>query len=93
MKAESFKNQHGDWTNQGNPSLSRHQTQNLWWQKLIALIALVNLFLVIFNLSYLPLRDIYLRYTPVLTQVYDPVKGIKPHPDTEAYLQTVTRLE
>ena len=68
-------------------------TQNVWWQKLMALIAVVNLLLVTFNLSYLPLRDIYLHYTPVITKIYDPVKGIEPHPDTEAYLQTVDRLK
>lgn len=68
-------------------------TQNVWWQKLMALIAVVNLLLVTFNLSYLPLRDIYLHYTPVIIKIYDPVKGIEPHPDTEAYLQTVDRLK
>ncbi|MEL6440988.1 MAG: hypothetical protein AAFQ80_17245 [Cyanobacteria bacterium J06621_8] len=74
-------------------SVTHNQARSLWWQKLIAMIALVNLFLVIFNLSYLPLRDIYLRYTPAITQVYDPLKGIEPHPDTEAYLATVAGLE
>lgn len=65
--------------------------QNSWWQKLLALFALINLLLVFFNLSYLPLRDTYLRYTPSIVKLYDPVKGIEPHPDTEAYLQTVDR--
>ena len=64
---------------------------NSWWQKLLALFALINLLLVFFNLSYLPLRDTYLRYTPSIVELYDPVKGIEPHPDTEAYLQTVDR--
>lgn len=68
---------------------SEKMTRNGWGQKLLALFALINLLLVIFNLSYLPLRDTYLRYTPSLVRVYDPVKGIEPHPDTEAYLQTV----
>ena len=68
-------------------------TQNVWWQKIMALIAVINLLLVTFNLSYLPLRDTYLRYTPVITRVYDQIKGIEPHPDTEAYLQTVNQLK
>ena len=66
---------------------------NTWWQKIIALIAVINLCLVLFNLSYLPFRDIYLRYTPVLIRIYDPVKGIEPHPDTETYLDTVGQLK
>ena len=66
--------------------------QNSWGQKFIALIALVNLLLVLFNLSYLPLRDVYYNHTPYLVRIYDPVKAIKPHPDTTAYLQTSDRL-
>ena len=63
-----------------------------WQSRIIALIALINLILVSFNLSYLPLRDIYFSHTPWLTKVYDPVKGVEPHPDTEAYLNTSDRL-
>lgn len=68
------------------------QARNNWWSRLIALIAVINLILVSFNLSYLSLRDIYFRHTPWLVRVYDPVKGIEPHPDTETYLQTSDRL-
>ncbi len=46
---------------------SGNQARYLWWQKLIALIALINLALVFYNLSYLPLRDVYLRYTPLVS--------------------------
>ncbi len=74
-----------------NPT--QNQTGYIWWQKLLALIALINLILVLCHLSYLPLRDIYLRYTPLLVRIYDPVKGIEPHPDTEAYLQTVALIK
>ena len=63
------------------------------WRKLIALIGLINLIIVTFNLSYLPLRDIYFNRAPLIVEIYDPVKGIEPHPDTEAYLQTATRLQ
>ena len=63
-----------------------------WGQKLIAGIALINLILVLFNLSYLPLRDIYFNHIPAIVSIYDPVKAIEPHPDTEAYLQTSDRL-
>ena len=64
-----------------------------WQSRLIALVAVINLILVSFDLSYLTFRDIYLDPLPVLVKIYDPVKGIEPHPDTEAYLQTSDRLE
>lgn len=64
-----------------------------WWEKVIAIVALINLLLALFNLTYVPLRDFYWRYVPDLVQTYDPVKGIEPHPTTQAYLTTVDRLE
>ena len=72
------------------------QTKNRhlgWWSRLVALIALINLILVLFNFSYLSLRDIYSSHTPLLVRIYDPVKGIEPHPDTEAYLNKSDRLQ
>ena len=63
-----------------------------WWSKLVALIALVNLGLGLFNLSYISLRDTYLQELPMLVSLYDPVKGIEPHPDTQHYLQRVDDL-
>jgi hypothetical protein len=62
------------------------------WLKLVAIIALINLLLVFFNLSYIPLRDVYLHEIPQLVTLYDPVKSIEPHPETERYLQTATVL-
>ena len=67
--------------------------QDSWGQKIIAALALINLILVLFNLSYLPLRDIYFNHAPLLTRVYDSVKAIEPHPDTVSYLQTSDRLK
>ena len=64
---------------------------NNWWQKFIAAIALINLILVLFNFSYLRFRDFYLHNVPVLVDIYDPIKAIEPHPDTEKYLQTSDR--
>lgn len=64
-----------------------------WWEKLIALVAIINLLLALFNLTYIPLRDYYLYQFPQLVQAYDPVKGIEPHPETEEYLQTVDQLK
>ena len=63
-----------------------------WWDKIVAIIAVANLLLVLFNLSYIPLRDIYLRHLPAVLTLYDPLKSIEPHPDTQRYLNTVEQL-
>jgi hypothetical protein len=67
-----------------------------WLKKLealIALIALANLGLVLFDISYIRFRDLYFRYLPQLTQRYDWVKGIEPHRDTDQYLTEVDWLK
>jgi hypothetical protein len=64
-----------------------------WLERLIAIIALVNLGLVLFDLSYLSGRDLYLRTLPTLTRVYDRIKGIQPHSETEYYLSRTDTLE
>lgn len=53
---------------------------------------LVNLALVLFNLTYVPLRQIYSWYLPAIVRLYDPVKGIEPHPVTERYLADIEKL-
>ncbi|MEL6460422.1 MAG: hypothetical protein AAFQ91_19560 [Cyanobacteria bacterium J06621_15] len=63
-----------------------------WWNNLIAVIAVINLLLVLFDFSYIPLRDVYLKYIPAIT-IYDSVKSIEPHPVTQRYLNTVDLLE
>jgi hypothetical protein len=72
-------------------SLSNRWLKNL--DALIALVALVNLGLVLFDMSYLRFRDLYFRYLPPLTQRYDWVKGIEPFRDTDQYLTVVDQLE
>ena len=64
-----------------------------WWSKLIAVAAVLNLALVLFNLSYIPLRDFYWRQLPGVAAIVDPLKGIEPHPFTQKYLRTVNELE
>jgi len=66
---------------------------HLWFERLMAITAAVNLSLVLFNLSYIPWRDFYLRKLPSLTRVYDPIKGIEPYRDTQDYLKTVNALK
>lgn len=64
-----------------------------WFNRLMAIIAVVNLFLVFFDLSYVPWRNLYFREVPSLTQLYDPIKGIEPHRETQNYINTVYQLE
>lgn len=64
-----------------------------WFEKLMALLALFNLLLVLFDATFLTLRDLYLAQAAVLIRLYDPVKAIEPHRDTQIYLNTVDRLE
>lgn len=75
-------------------SISVPRTSNIpWFERFMAIIATVNYGLILFNLSYTDLRDYYFRYIPILTQIYDPFKGIEPHQDTEKYLKTIERLK
>ena len=53
----------------------------------MAILALVNFTIVLFDYSYVPWRDYYLQVSPPLVQVYDRFKGIEPHPITENYFE------
>jgi hypothetical protein len=61
--------------------------------RLLAVLAVVNLALVLFDLSYISFRDAYLQIVPNLTKRYDPIKGIQPQPETEHYLKQIQELE
>ncbi|HEY9806402.1 MAG TPA: hypothetical protein V6D04_07520, partial [Candidatus Obscuribacterales bacterium] len=74
--------------------------RNLWFERVMAILASANLLLVLFDVSYVPLRDFYFLRLPRLvpparnlTKLYDPVKAIEPHRDTQNYLQAVADLE
>ncbi|MGB3207052.1 MAG: hypothetical protein WBB28_18865 [Crinalium sp.] len=67
--------------------------RNNWLEKIIALIAAINFCLVLFNISYIHWRDIYINEIPSLTQLYDPIQGIEPHRETVRYLEQVNQLE
>lgn len=69
------------------------ERRHLWRERLIAILALINLGLVLFDLSYLYGRDFYRQTIPGLVQLYDPIKGIEPHSETENYLKRVETLE
>lgn len=59
----------------------------------MAITATVNLGLVLFDLSYVPWRDFYLRKLPQIVEIYDPIKGIERHRETKNYLELVKALE
>ncbi|MFM2433021.1 MAG: hypothetical protein RLZZ511_4235 [Cyanobacteriota bacterium] len=81
------------------------KARNLWFDRLMALIAAANLGLVAFDMTYVPWRNFWLQRSlslgnvrlqlplPDITPFYDPIKGIEPHRDTEKYLKTVNQLE
>jgi hypothetical protein len=76
-----------------NKKLRKKKRKIPWFEKVMTLLATLNLILVIFNLTYTHWRDFYLQYFPQLTHIYDPIKGIEPHRDTQKYLNTVNQLQ
>jgi len=65
-----------------------------WFEKIMAALVLINVGLVAFDYSYIPLRDYYLRFFPGFTRWYGrQFKGIEPHRVTTAYLETVDEFE
>lgn len=75
------------------PNHKSPKQKNLFFERLMATIATVNLCLVLFDLSYVPWRDLYLRNFPYITQIYDPIKGIEDHRETKNYLNQVDILQ
>jgi len=69
--------------------LDRRQRLALAWDLFMVWVALLNLWLILFDLTYLWLRPVYLRVVPPVVRLYDPVKGIEPHPLTEEFLQVI----
>jgi hypothetical protein len=68
------------------------QIRSSWWAKLVALVAVINLMLVGFDLSYLSARNFYLHKVPEVVRIYDGFKGIEPNRLTEKYLATVRQV-
>ena len=92
-------------------SARRVTASRLWrhWDRAVALWAGLNLLLVLFDITYIPLRTFWLqrnftplpqvplvlplRFLPDITPLYDPLKGIEPHRETQAYLAAFRRLD
>ena len=75
-----------------DPASSRWQQWGRRWSQIVAIAIALNLLCVFFNLTYVPLRQIYLRYVPAVVEIYDPIKGIAPHPITQDYLADIAAL-
>lgn len=76
------------------PSVTRSRRRGLWFERIMAIIALINFLLVCFDLSYIRFRDMYLEASPELTTWYGAnFKGIEPERSTQSYLKTVDQLE
>ena len=85
--------------------------QKFWerWDKAIAILALGNLSWVIFDISYIPLRDFWLTkkihlfnhpsleisigWMPNITAKYDKIKGLKPHFKSAEYFKSLKTLD
>ncbi|MEN9540257.1 MAG: hypothetical protein RLZZ459_348, partial [Cyanobacteriota bacterium] len=92
-------------------SAQRVTASRIWrhWDRAVALWAGLNLLLVLFDITYIPLRTFWLQRNltplpqvplvvplsllPDLTPLYDPVKGIEPHRETQSYLQAFQQLD
>ncbi len=59
----------------------------------MAIIAAIGFMVAIFDLTYLPCRDVYFRNLPSLVREYDRIKGIEPHRETARYLNAVEQLK
>lgn len=66
--------------------------RSLAWDAVMVWLALLNLGLLLFDFTYLRFRPFYLRHAPVVTRIYDPVKGIEPQPLTSRYLELARSL-
>ncbi len=91
------------------PSPRRPGRRQRLWDRFVAVWAGVNLLWVGFDLSYVPLRTFWLQrnlhpipsvplvvplpFLPDITAWVDPVKGIEPHRETQAYLDQFARLD
>ncbi len=68
-------------------------TLSTLWDLFMVWVVLINLSLILFDLTYLWLRPIYFTHLPVVTRIWDPVLGIEPHPLTEELIEKAATAE
>ncbi len=62
------------------------------WDVFMLGVAVLNLLLVLFDLTYISLRPRYIQHAPGIAAWYDPYKGIEPHWTTESYQKLADSL-
>lgn len=67
-------------------------TRVVVWDLFMVYLAIVNVSLIVFDLTYLWIRPFYFQHLPVVTRIYDPVKGIELEPVTNRYLELAGAL-
>ncbi len=73
--------------------IRKRQSPATWFERVMTAIAFINLLLVLFDLSYIRFRDLYLNVLPEATVWYgEKFKGIEPERATVSYLATVDEL-
>ena len=68
-------------------------TLSTLWDLFMVWVVLINLSLILFDLTYLWLRPTYFKYMPVVTRIWDPVLGIEPNPLTEELIEKAAATE
>jgi len=63
------------------------------FERIMALLALINFTLVLFDITYVNCRDFYFDHVPIIITVYDHIKEIKPNRDTKKYLDIFAELK
>ena len=69
--------------------VARFFTFRILWDLFMIQAVILNLNLIVFDLTFLSLRPYYLSHLPAVTKFYDPFLGIEPHRTTEDYLKLV----
>jgi hypothetical protein len=63
------------------------------WDLFMVWVVIINLCLIVFDLTYLWLRPTYFTYVPIVTRIYDPVLGIEAHPLTNELIARASEAE
>lgn len=69
------------------PRWLRRVSPALLWDGLMVYLAVLNILLIGFDLTYMWARPFYVHRLPWVARIYDPVKGVVPHPETERYVE------
>ena len=63
------------------------------WDLFMVWVVIINLTLILFDLTYLWLRPTYFKWVPIVTRIYDPVLGIDPPRDIRGVQQARLDVE